>query len=391
MTKSGLNYEGLKKSDKRKETAEDHAFLEEIMGERWTEIRDSCKRPYEDIEKWQFKRVKELVTHAYETVPLYEEKYSAEGFEPEDLQTWNDFKALPILTKEELISAFPDKCMSSKHNFEFMTTSSGSSGKFVTVVVSRNAVYEDTLQGIRQFDFQSGGKYHPEDKALFIYTTPWWITSVNGKYSTEFLSTTAKPEDAIKVIAEVKPKVLSTYPTYLRNLASIGADLKGSGVELVIIHSEQSTLREREALGEYFGVPVLDEFSSEELTRIALECPMHKYHLEEDACYVEIVDPKNPKTEQTPGKMGLVLGTNLLNEATPIIRYHQGDLAILNETQKCSCGSNFRILSSPKGRIMDSIRIDSDGTSVPASSFMDLAYNWCLSFDIPAHGMRYQI
>ena len=32
------------------------------------------------------------------------------------------------------------------------------------------------------------------------------------------------------------------------------------------------------------------EYSSEELTRIALECPEHIYHLEEDACYIEIVD-----------------------------------------------------------------------------------------------------
>lgn len=391
MMRSNFDYSMLGTSNKRKETVEDHVLLQERMDKDWETLRDFYKKPITEIKKWQFQRIKELVTHAYETVPLYNEKYSAVNFAPEDLQTWDDFRALPILTKEELISAFPDKCVSSKHDFEFTTRSTGSSGQFVTLAVSRTAIFKDTMQGVRQFWFQSGEQYNPEDLAMFIYTAPWWVSSINGKYPTEFISSAVKPEDAIRSIAETRPKVLSIYPSYLKNLASIDANLKDYGVELIVVHSEQTTANERNSLERHFSIPVLDEFSSEELTRIALECPQHNYHIEEDACYIEIMNPKNPISNQKHGDVGWIIGTNLLNEATPIIRYHQGDTAIINESSQCSCGSNFRILSSPKGRIMDSIFIRSYEKSIPSSSFMDLAYNWYLEFNIPVHGMRYQI
>ena len=385
-----VDYSMLGTSVKRKETPRDHQILGQIMDQRWLRIRDFCLQDPEVIRDWQFRRINELVDHAFETVPLYREKYSRVGFKPGDLKSWSDFASLPILTKEELIEGFPDKSVSNKHNLEFTTRSSGSSGQFVTVVVSPNAVYEDTVQGVRQFWFQSGGNYYPDDLSLFIYTCPWWVSSVDGDYRIEFLPTTTRAQDSMKRIRELRPKILSIYPTYLRELAAEHADLKDSGVELIVIHSEQSTIHERKELSEQFGIPVLDEYSSEELTRISLECPSRRYHLEEDACYIEIVDQDDLTRELSNSEIGLVVGTNLLNEATPIIRYCQGDLATIMGNQRCDCGSNFRVMSSPKGRKMDSIVIPS-GKDIPAGAFMDLAYNWYLEMGIPVHGLRYKI
>jgi hypothetical protein len=48
------------------------------------------------------------------------------------------------------------------------------------------------------------------------------------------------------------------------------------------------------------------------------------------------------------------------------------------------------VIESPDGRLMDSI-ITSNGESIPASCFMDIAYNWYLDLDVPIHGMTYQI
>ncbi len=384
-----LDYSSLGTSNKRSETPEDHIQLEQLMKSKWNHVRTFCRQSPEAIRNWQFRRIQELVTHAFETVPLYHEKYSKAGFEPGDLKRWDDFEKLPILYKDELIEGFPDKTVSSNHDLEFTTRSTGSSGRFVTLAVSRNAIYEDTLQGARQVEFQSGGSVGPSDTTLFIYTSPWWVSSINGLYPTTFLPTTISAEEAIKEISKQRPKALSLYPTYLLKLAERDAKLKASGVELAIIHSEQSTKAMREELSSIFGIPILDEFSSEELTRIALECPSRKYHLEEDACYIEIVDPTS-KQPQPYGNRGLVIGTNLLNEATPIIRYHQGDIASLVGQVECDCESNFRVMESPHGRVMDSI-VTLDGQIIPASCFMDIAYNWYLELDVPVHGLKYQI
>ena len=227
-------------------------------------------------------------------------------------------------------------------DFNLSTRSSGSSGKFVTLALSLDAIYEDTMQGVRQMILQSGKNYNPEDKTLFIYTLPWWIRNINEKYIQEFLPTTSSVEDVIEKLKVVKPKIISTYPTYLEKMSAYGLDLKKYGVELVVVHSEQSTRKQRDMLEKSLNVKVLDEYSSEELTRIALECPNNIYHLEEDACYIEIVDPVTKK-KLNYGERGVVVGTNLLNTATPIIRYYQVDLAEISESIECECGNNCRV------------------------------------------------
>lgn len=168
----GNIYRSLGTSNKRREKSSDHKKLRSLFSNEWNSIRDFCHNSPDKIRNWQFNRIKQLVKYAYEKVPLYREKYSRVDFTPSDLKTWRDFRSLPMLTKEELINSFPDKTLSPDFDFEFTTRSSGSSGRFVTIVVSPEAIYKDTIQGIRQFYFQSGRNYNPNDLALFIYTSP---------------------------------------------------------------------------------------------------------------------------------------------------------------------------------------------------------------------------
>lgn len=362
--------------------------ITKMLDGEWNKIRNFPYREYEKIREWQLKRISFLVDYAYENIPLYRKKYDAVGFKKGGIKTWDDYDKLPILTKEELINGFPNDIVKDVEDFNISTRSSGSSGKFVTIAVSPQAIYTDTIQGFRQYYMQSGDKYNPHDVVLFIYTCPWWITEVNGLYKSEFLPTTTKVEETIEKIKELRPRIISTYPTYLQKISSKNVDLSSYGVETIIVHSEQSSRSFREKLEKELNVKIVDEYSSEEMTRIALECPYHIYHLEEDACYVEALDPKTFK-KVADGEPGILVGTNLLNTATPIIKYNQGDLVILDKPEKCSCNNNCRTMRKIQGRFMDSVKISEDNY-VPASSFMDIAYNWYLEFGIPVHGLRYQ-
>ena len=383
------DYLKMKKNEIKIFRSKDHGKeVDKIMKKEFPKIRNFPYNSYEEIQKYQLKRISEIVDYAYENIPLYHKKYSSIGYKKGMIKTWEDFRKLPILYKDELIEGFPNEIVKNVEDFNLSTRSSGSSGKFVTLALSLQAIYIDTIQGIRQFVLQSGNNYNPEDVILFIYTLPWWIRNINGKYKQDFLPTTSSVEDVIKKLMEIRPKFISTYPTYLEKMASYGVNLKEYGVELVIVHSEQSTRQYRDSLEKELNVKILDEYSSEELTRIALECPNHTYHLEEDACYIEIVDPKTKKNKKY-GERGIVVGTNLLNTATPIIRYYQGDLAEIDKPVKCKCGNNCRVLKNINGRYMDSI-ITEDGDIIPASAFMDIAYNWFSSLAIPIHGLRYQ-
>jgi hypothetical protein len=86
-----------------------------------------------------------------------------------------------------------------------------------------------------------------------------------------------------------------------------------------------STQTERDEMSRLFGCPVLDEYSSEELTRIAAQCVHLTYHVFEDINYMEVVDEEG-RLAQGPG---VLVGTNLHNKAMPIIRYLQNDLGFI--------------------------------------------------------------
>ena len=341
----------------------------------------------EAILKYQLDKVGKLVDYAYLNIPLYRQKYKTIGFKPGDIKTFEDFEKLPILYKDELISGFPNDLVKNIEDFKFSTRSSGSSGKFVTIAVDLDAIYTDTIQGMRQFIRQSNFEYTKNDVVLFIYTDPWWISSINGKYKQDFLPTTTAPQNALEHIKKIKPLIINTYPTYLQKLCELDVKISSYGVKYAIVHSEHSTKEARHDMGKALDIEVYDEFSSEELTRIALECKYKNYHLEEDSCYIETIDTKT--NQKVTNGVGLLVGTNLINTATPIIRYHQGDIVRIDSKKNCDCGHNGRIISEIQGREMDCIQ--SNGKKIPASAFMDMAYNWFLIKKIPIHGMQYQI
>ena len=93
-----------------------------------------------------------------------------------------------------------------------------------------------------------------------------------------------------------------------------------------------SSKQERKKLASELGRPVLDEYSSEELTRIAREMPSGLYHMCEDAVRLDIVDCDTWKVKDQ-GR-GIAVGTNLLNTAMPFIRYVQGDVITIGEPKE---------------------------------------------------------
>ena len=214
--------------------------IKKMMDNEWESIRNFPYQSYEKIRNWQLKRISYIVDYAYENIPLYRKKYNAIGFKKGDIKTWDDYDKLPILTKEELINGFPNEIVKNIEDLNISTRSSGSSGKFVTIAVSIDAIYNDTLQGFRQYYMQTNDRYNKEDKVLFIYTCPWWITQVDGKYISEFLPTTTKIDNAIKKIKELKPSIISTYPTYLERMSAVGINLKEYNVNTVIVHQTEN-------------------------------------------------------------------------------------------------------------------------------------------------------
>ncbi len=336
--------------------------------------------PQAQIKQKQFARIKYLVDMAYADIPIYREKYQAAGFHPSDLKTPDDIDLIPIITKSELVAAFPGRCVNPNYRMEdlFPTRSSGSSGQTLLIRVDPDAIVTDTIQGVRQFALQSGLKYGPSDLLTHVYTVPWWFPSIGKDYVGAFISSVIPPERVAQHLKNLGPKILSCYPSNLEALLPYADEFAGS-LYLAVTHSEYSMKASRQEWSKKLGIPVLDEYSSEEATRIALELPCGHYHVCEDSVRLDIVDPVTLK-RQMPGTSGLAVVTNLLNEAMPFIRYMQGDY-VTEPAHPDGCGISWKQLESIDGRMNDAFA-NAYGRMVPAGSILDITYRWMFDCNI---------
>lgn len=90
--------------------------------------RKNLKMNREQIENFQLKRIHELVQLVWDKIPVYRNKYEKAGITQDDIHNfnWEVYKKLPIITKEELIAAFPLSCINPDYKMEdlFPTRSS---------------------------------------------------------------------------------------------------------------------------------------------------------------------------------------------------------------------------------------------------------------------------
>jgi phenylacetate-CoA ligase len=326
----------------------------------------------DEIQERQFARLRELVGIALNNCPFYREKYRAAGFELGDLGGWGDYHNLPVVTKSDMIEGFNGAPSGEGDQETFYTRSSGSSGRTLKISVDNNAIIVDTLQGIRQFWIQSGQGYSKDHTIAHVYTVPWWVDSLKeGDYQSIFISSLIPPQEIGEILKDVNPDILSLYPSNLASLMEVIPEEVRRRLILTAVHSEISTRDERSGFGSELGCPVLDEYSSEELTRIALELPCGHYHVCEDTVILDVLDPIT--LQPIDSGIGLAVGTNLLNESMPFIRYLQDDFISMGSQD--SCEVNWKQIEDVEGRQNDSF-IRRDGSYVPPGTLLDLTYRW---------------
>ena len=329
----------------------------------------------DEMQHWQLNRIREGVEHAYAHIPFYHDHYTEAGFKPGDLKSWDDFRRLPCVTKDQVIANYPQRMLRSGFNLDelIVSRSSGSSGKVLDIAYDSTAMMTFVLAGLRLYKMCF--TYRPWHKQAYVYTSPYPMNSLMGLYPLHFLSTLTPVNEILATLKKLKPELLVCYPSHLRQIvqAATAGDLAAIRPRAVSVNSEMSTQAERDYLSAQLQCPVLDEYSSEELTRIAAQCCHKTYHLFEDINYMETLDANGRQT----GGVGTLVGTNLHNTAMPMIRYQQNDLGKIEETD-CACGWKFRRLLNFEGRRNDSFVLPS-GKLLSSGFLLDATYDFLLN------------
>lgn len=279
---------------------------------------DSLDRVSLDHQK--LKRLQSLVNFAYKHIPFYKRFYSEAGFQLGDLKTIQDFERLPVLEKSHLRELYQERTQNPWVQVNHKSRTSGSTGVPVSLIndvertdhwfVTRMHMFEDMIQA----------PLKEEDWIYSIYYEPFLLSSIFGSYRTFTVGLKAAPEDLAAHIRQIKPRIITGVASHVLKVAKLLPDAKDLGILAFSTNSESSSKDERLSILNFNGVPVLDEYSSEELGIIAWEQRNGEYVVAEDTVHVELVN-------KDASDMASVLGTDLWNYTMPRIRYAQGDFA----------------------------------------------------------------
>jgi len=317
---------------------------------KWLCQRDKMhaftRADHQDVSAWQLEKIATLVDFAFSTHPFYHQLYKSVGYRRGDIVTWDDYNALPTIDKKDVIQNFNMFTTNLDQNSgeNIPITTSGSSGKVLTVNLNPTSADFDMMIRLRFEDQMLGRERAPQEWFYQIYLACPPFTSMDGSYPTFTVSNECPPQAVLEHLEKMKPTIVSSIPSYLMRLANMVDEPNKLGIKAICTNSEPSTKAERLRIAEKLGAAVFDEYSSCELGLIATECSHGAYHIIEDNVRVDVLNPD-------ANGMGEIIATNLVDSFMPLIRYRQGDILQIGAVEDiCQCGNHFRKLGSFLGR-----------------------------------------
>jgi phenylacetate-CoA ligase len=169
----------------------------------------------------------------------------------------------------------------------------------------------------------------------------------------------------IETYAEVRPHVLHSYPSALREFC---LQVKAKGglsfkPRVLSVGGEFYTPELDSLAQETFGILPFVMYGAMEGGRIAFQCSERRgLHIRMDAVDIEILRRGRP---MVPGEAGEVVMTSFINTAMPIIRYNLRDTASW-DAGPCPCGIWWPRMSLREGRESDVLALP-DGRRIPVA------------------------
>jgi phenylacetate-CoA ligase len=157
--------------------------------------------------------------------------------------------------------------------------------------------------------------------------------------------------------------ILRGYPSSIVTLAEyvLKTNHPTPKIKLILTASEALSDRDREVIEQAFGAKVSNHYGLAEQVVMMGDCEKHEgLHHYDEYGYLELINTEDPNVKK-------IIGTNLYNITTPLIRYDTGDLAIVTE-KPCSCGKTLPTIKNIIGR-RDSMIKTQTGASIPTVNF----------------------
>lgn len=303
------------------------------------------------------KRIIKEVRRAYRDVPFYRKKYDRAGVDINSIRKIEDLKKLPLLTKDEVRSGFPESIVKkgvdiSKCHYSATT---GSTGKSLPFVFSHATFAFYMATNFRVYTMIG---YRPWHKLVYIKYTAVEALTIGPFFRRAHIPSTIPVEEQIAMLKKEKPDMLLGYASIILEIARrmTPEDKQSIHPKFISVNSELSTKEQRDFISSVFGCPVYDEYSTEETWMVASQCKKGNYHIFTDNVWVEFLDESGMGVSE--GETGEIVLTTMRSPVMPFIRYRIGDLGRPGGN-KCGCGIGFPLLEAFDGRSDDSFILPS--------------------------------
>jgi len=310
----------------------------------------------EEIEEYQIRQLCSIVEYAYNNVPYYKRVFDERGIVPSDIQSFDDLKRLPLLTKEIIRDNFDNLLSRSYPRYKMITCNTGgTSGKrlfflepaespliewaFITTLWKRVGFRPSDIRitiGDVPISQKAGRKYWEFDPLR----REW-------KFSPFHLSNENLPE-YLEKFKEINCRYIHGFVSSLTVIAMFILDNNITDlpkVDAVLASSEPMYDWQQDLLARAFQTRIFRWYGQNEKVILAGECEKNRtYHIFPEYGYAEVVHPDGTPVA-AENEVGELVGTGFYNRAMPLIRYRLDDWGQIQKGD-CSCGRNHRFLKN---------------------------------------------
>jgi phenylacetate-CoA ligase len=325
------------------------------------------------------RKLRELVTHAYDQIPFYRRLLDERGVKPESIKGLHDLPKLPVMTKDmfrahasELRARdVPDGQVS-------IVPTGGTTGIPMRIPRDRTSSAWSTACHLRGMAWSGltlrtprvqlfGGSLGIQGRRRFDRLRRWLSAEL-------FLPAfELGPHNIEAYIAEIRrtgARFLIGYTSACYSLATL---TNAAGVRLsftaVLPTAELCPEPWMETMRQVFSAKVLPYYGCGEVNALGYTCPVGDwYHTCDEHAVIEV---ENDVGEATLEGSGAFLITDLDNRAVPIIRYRNGDAGQLG-APGCACGRTLGRILRLDGRVNDMLVTTTGSTfsgAIAAHSF----------------------
>jgi len=314
------------------------------------------------LRELQLRRLQNVVSRAYDRVPLFRDRMKERGLAPADIRGLDDVVKLPFTEKVDLRDTYPFGLFASDMaDIVRLHASSGTTGKPIVVAY--------TVEDIKVWDsvmvraFACCG-LHRGDVVQNAYGYGLFTGGLGFHYGAEALGATVIPisggntDRQIMLMRDLGTTVICCTPSYFIHLieraGEMGVDMKQLPLRAGMFGAEPWSEGMRQYIETRTNIKAFDIYGLSEIIGpgVAVEClGRDGMFVFEDHFYPEIVDPKTG--EPLPdGREGELVLTTLSKQAMPMIRYRTHDITAFVDGP-VDCGRTLRRIRRIKNRSDD--------------------------------------